>query len=211
MTAQPRLRRLPGLAAALLLTACSATLGGGPAPHLYQVAPATVFPASLPHVAAQLLIDQPLAPAALDTQRIALTQSPISIDYFADSAWTDRVPAIVQAALVESFENSRAVTALDRESAGLHADFILKTEIRHFEAVYDSPNAPPEVRIEINARLIKEPQGVIIAQTSVLQRQRAAANDITHIVTAFNAALGAVMRDLVVWTLGNPALSRARS
>ena len=42
--------------------------------------------------------------------------------------WTDRVSALVQTALLASFENSKAITAIDRESIGLRADFILKTE-----------------------------------------------------------------------------------
>ncbi len=90
----------------------------------------------------QLLIDLPLSPAGLDTARIALTRSAVSIDYFADSEWTDRAPLLVQTALVQSFENSGAITAIDRESVGLRADFILKPEIRHFEAVYDSSERP---------------------------------------------------------------------
>ena len=68
----------------------------------------------------------------------------MSIDYFADGEWTDRAPLLVQTLLLESLENSRSINAIDRESVGLRADFILKSEIRHFEAVYDSPNGPPE-------------------------------------------------------------------
>jgi cholesterol transport system auxiliary component len=204
----------PGLlavAAALALAACSALLGGGPPPHLYRVTPKSTYPPDLPHVpAAQLLIDMPLAPAGLDTTRIALSRSPVSIDYFADSAWTDRVPLIVQTALLESFENSKAITALDRESIGLRADFILKTEIRHFEAVYDSPNGAPDVRVAINARLVRMPERVIVAQTSVERHQAAAANDVPQIVMAFDDSLGGCMKDIVVWTVTNPALSTAR-
>src|SRR5262249_1641655 len=150
----------------------------------------------------------PLTPAGLDTSRIALTRSAVSIDYFADSEWTERAPLLVQTALLQSFENSRAINGIDRESVGLRADFILKTELRHFEAVYDSPHEPPEIWVAINVRLVNPTTRDIIALASFERRERASANEIPSIVSAFDEALGGVMKEIVVWTVTNPALSR---
>src|ERR1700737_641777 len=157
-------RRGLASAMALLPVGCASLLGLAPSPHLYRVPPQSNYPANLPHLSTQILVDVPLSPAGLDTPRIALSRSAVSIDYFADSEWTERVPLLVQTALLESFENSGAIAAIDRESMGLRADFILKTEIRHFEAVYDSPNGAPDVRVAINARLVRMPERVIVAQ-----------------------------------------------
>jgi len=203
-------RRWLSSAIALALTGCASLLGLGPAPHLYRVSPKSTYPANLPHPAGQLLVDVPLAPAGLDTSRIALSRSAVSMDYFADSAWTDRVPLLVQTALLEAFENSKAITAIDRESVGLRADFILMTEIRHFEAEYDSPNEAPNVWVAINARLVDPSGRDIVAQASFEQRHPASANEIPQIVLAFNEALGGVMEDIVLWTVRNPALSAKR-
>ena len=191
----------------LALAGCSGLLGGGAPAHLYRLTPKSTYPPNLPHPSVQLLIDVPLAPAGLDNSRIALSRSPISIDYFADSEWTDRAPLLVQTAILQSFENSKAITALDRESVGLRADFILRTEIRHFEAVYDSSDGPPEVWVAINVRLVNPSSRDVVAQSSFERRQRASANDIPSIVSAFDEALGGVMKDIVVWTVTNPALS----
>lgn len=195
---------------ALAVTGCASLLGVGPAPHLYRVTPKSTYPANLPHPPAQLLVDVPLAPAGLDTSRIALSRSAVSLDYFADSEWTDRVPLLVQTALLESFENSKAITAIDRESAGLRADFILKTEIRHFEALYESPNGAPDVWVAIIARLVNLSGRDIVAQASFERHERATANEIPQIVLAFDEALGGVMEDIVLWTVRNPALSAKR-
>ena len=159
---------------------------------------------------AQLLVDLPQAPAGIDTTRIALTRAPFSLDYYANSEWTDRVSALVQTALLASFENSKAITAIDRESIGLRADFILKTEIRHFEAVRDGSGAPPTVWVAMIARLVAMPQREIIAQASFERRVPAAANEVPAVVAAFNAAADAVIKDIVVWTVTNPALTRKR-
>ena len=203
-------RRWVPSAVALALAGCASLLGVGPAPHLYRVTPKSTYPANLPHPAAQLLVDVPLVPAGLDTSRIALTRSAVSIDYFADSEWTARVPLLVQTALLESFENSKTITVIDRESVGLRADFILMTEIRHFEAIYDSSNEAPNVRVEIIARLVSPSERAIVAQASFEQRHPASANEIPQIVLAFDEALGGVMEDIIVWTVSNPALSAKR-
>jgi len=184
---------------------------GTDAPQLYRVTSKSTYPANLPRHSLQLLVDVPLAPAGLDTSRIALTRSAVSIDYFADSEWTERAPLLVQTALLGSFENSKAINAIGRESVGLRADFILRAELRHFEAVYDSPNEAPEIWVAISVRLINPASRDIVAQTSFERRERASANDMQSIVLAFDEALGGVMKEIVVWTVTNPALSGKRS
>jgi len=146
------------------------------------------------------------APGGLDTRRIALSHSPVSLDYFADGEWTDPAPRLVQTALLESFENSHTVTALDRETIGLSADYVLKSELRHFEAAYEAPDAPPQVWVVINVRLVKMPERRIVAEQSFEARYPAAGNNIRDIVLAFDEALGKVMKETVTWTVTNPAL-----
>ena len=195
---------------ALALAGCGGLFGGSSPAQLYRVTPVHVFPPGLPHLPVQVLIDEPLAPAGLDTTHIALSRSAVSIEYFADSEWTDRVPLMVQTALLESFEDSKALSAINRESLGLHADFILKTEIRHFEALYDSPNQAPEVWVSIVTRLVNPSSRDIVSQASFERRVRAEINDVPQIVLAFEEALEGVMEEIVVWTARNPALSPKR-
>jgi len=199
-------RRLVPSAFALALAGCSGLFGGEPT-HLYRLTPKSTYPPNLPHRSVQLLVDVPLAPAGVDNSRIALSRSPVSIDYFADSEWTDRTPLLVQTALLQSFENSKTITAIDRESVGLRADFVLRTEIRHFEAVYDSSDGPPEVWVAMIVRLVNPASRDVVAQTSFERRWRAAANEVPSIVSAFDEAIGGVMKDIVVWTVTNRALS----
>ena len=195
----------------LTLAGCSGLLGGGEPAHLYRLTPKSTYPPNLPHRTVQLLINEPLAPAGLDKSRIALSRSPVSIDYFADSEWTDRAPLLVQTAILQSFENSKTITAIARESVGLRADFLFETEIRHFEAVYDSPNGPPEIWVAINVRLVNPTSRDVVAQTSFERRERASANEVPSIVSAFDETLGGVMKEIVVWTVTNPTLSVKRS
>ena len=212
MTALPRrFRPLLFGVVAVAATACS-LLSGPPTRNLYQVTPATGFP-TLPRAMVQLRVDTPTASAGLDTDRIALSRSPVSLDYFADAAWADRLPEMVRTALVESFENSGAVEAVGSGSFSLRADFELKPEIREFTAVYDSPagsGARPTATVVLALKLIKMPDRTIVAQTSVAERETAVGNDVPAIAVAFNTALGRAMKQAVVWTVSNPALSGKR-
>ena len=59
---------------------------------------------------------------------------PTRFDYYALANWTDRAPLMVQGLVVESFENSGRIVAVGREAVGLKPDFVLKIEIREFQA-----------------------------------------------------------------------------
>ena len=203
-------RRRLAWAPVLALAGCASLFVATPPGHLYRLSTDTAYPSSLPHVSAQLLVDVPQAPAGIDVSRIALSRSPLSLDYYADSEWTERVSTLVQTALLVAFENSKAITAIDSESIGLRADFVLKTEIRHFEAVSDKRSAPPTVWVAMTARLVAIPQREIVAQASFERRVPAAADQVPAVVAAFNAAADAVIKDIVVWTVTNPALTRKR-
>jgi cholesterol transport system auxiliary component len=196
---------------ALVLAACGGIFADTPRRPLYQLKPAVAFNAPPRPVSAQLLLALPSAPTGLDTNRVALSRSAMSLDYFADAEWTDNAPLVVQTALLDAFEKSGAVPAVGRDSAGLRADFILETDLRDFTAVYDSPNGPPRVTVAFTLKLIKIPERKIIAQHSVVRQQAAAGNKIPDIVLAFNTALGGAVEEAVRWAAGIPALSSSRA
>jgi cholesterol transport system auxiliary component len=202
-------RRWGAALVAILCGSCG-ILSEAPKRQLYRADPTLSFAAPLPHTAAQLLVAVPNAPAGLDTARIALSRSAVSLDYFADAEWTDRVPLLVQSAIIEGFERSDAVPAVGRDTAGLRADLILDTDIHDFSAVYDSPTEPPLVTVVVHMELIKIPEHRIVGQRSVTRRQRAAANTVPDVVRAFDAALGGVVEEVVRWAVTNTALSGRR-
>lgn len=194
-------RRLVLAALPLSAAGCTSLLPAGSAPpKLYTLTPASDFPPDGRRVSWQLLVDVPASAAALDTDRIALSRSPTSIDYFADAAWTDRAPLLVQSLLVQSFENSGRISAIARESLALRADYILRPELRHFEADYTGAG-PPSAHIEIGLKLVKMPDRGIMAQRRVETRAPASENQVPAIVEAFNTALHDAMRQAVGWTL----------
>jgi cholesterol transport system auxiliary component len=179
---------------------CS-VLGGSPSPAQYVLSPKSTFDEGLPSTRVQLVVDEPFAAYGLNTTRIALAPEDYQLEYFAGVAWSDRAPAMVQTLIVESFENSGRIGAISRESVDLRPDYILKTEMREFEAVIRGDDVPPEVLIQINAKLVAMPRRLIFANNTFESSETAAAREIVAVVTAFDIALGDVLKELIEWTL----------
>ena len=184
-----------------LISACQLQVPGqGPPPRLYRLTPKSTFDTDLPTVDWQLLVEPPVVQAGLNTTRIALQRVAIQLEYYARANWTDRAPAMVQTLILESFENSERIVAVGREALGLRADFVLKIELREFQAIYENGTAPG-VRVVINAKLVQMPRRAIVASARFEHVAAAEADQLDQIVAAFDEALGKVLRDLVEWTL----------
>jgi cholesterol transport system auxiliary component len=169
-------------------------------PDLYRLTPKSTFAADLPTVEWQLLLEQPLTNASIDTTRIGLQKSATSVEYYARSSWSDRAPQMIQTLMVESFENSDRIVAVGRDSVALRADYILKTDLREFQAEYMAgPN--PRVHVTMIARLVKMPRRSIIGSKKFEAVIEARANTMPAIIAAFDEALGKVLKRLVEWTL----------
>jgi cholesterol transport system auxiliary component len=189
------------LAFGTMTSGCAGVLpGAGPPPRLFRLTPKSTFPDGQEAVDWQLVIETPLAPAGLDTTRIALQRASVELEYYARANWTDLAPAMIQTLVVESFENSGKIVAVGRESLGLRADFVLKLELREFQADY-SRGPVPDAHVRLNAKLVRMPQRTIVGSQSFEAKISANADRIEDIVAAFDEALGKALKDLVIWTL----------
>ena len=176
--------------------------GSGDPAQLYVLSPKNIFAADLPRVEWQLSVEVPTAAAGYNTARIALQRSPHTLDYFADAAWTDIAPAMIQTLIVESFENTGRIVGVSRESVTLRPDFVLRSELREFQAEYfQEPGRPPLVHVRLAALLIRMPDRAIVASQSFERSERAAGPDMKAITLAFDEALNGVLKRLVEWAL----------
>ena len=169
-------------------------------PKLYVLTPKSTFAPDLPKVDWQLTVDVPIAEASLNTARIALKRSPISLEYYERANWIDTAPIMVQTLLVESFENSGRIVGVGRQSIAIRSDFSLITDLREFHAEYFRGGLP-EARVRLNAKLVRMPERVIVGVTTVERLQKAAGTDIVSVVEAFDTALGKTMKRIVEWAL----------
>ncbi len=207
MNAQPVLlsRRaiLPASAALLALAGCGSLIGpSGPPPQIYRLAPDFPAAAGGAPVRWQLAIARPNTTQTLDSERIALSRG-ATMDYYADAQWNDTVPRLLQSLLVEAFERSGRITAVAPESEGLHVDYLLVTELRDFDAQYDSANGAPVASVDIAAKLL-DSRGKAITARNTHQTTRATQNSIASVVAAFDQATSAALSELAAWALQAP-------
>jgi cholesterol transport system auxiliary component len=202
-----RRQAIVGMASCTLLGAlagCGVLQSVNTPVNLYTLTPKTTFPEGMPKVDWQLVVETPVSAASLDTPRIALQRTMLTFEYYADAAWTDNAPAMVQTLLIESFEATHRISGVGREAIGLRPDYILMTDLREFEAVYDGDNPVPTIWVRMNAKLVKLPERRIVVSDTFGEELPAAGSKLPDIVAAFDEALGHVLKKIVMFALAAP-------
>ena len=171
---------------------------------LYLLTPKSTFSASLPAVQKQIVVQEPTATAAVNTDQIAVRPTPLQVQYLPRARWVDRAPLIVQALMVESFENSGKVAAVGRSTVGLRPDYVIAPDLREFQGmVVSQTETETSVRIEvrINIKIVDDFDDKIIASSSFREAVLAESDQTSDLVNAFDLALGRTLRDSVEWSI----------
>lgn len=153
----------------------------------------------------QLAVAPPTAAGGLTGNRIAVRPSQQELRFLADVRWTERAPAMLEAAMIEGFETSGKISGVGPLALGFRADYTLASDLRAFELETwpQSAGAEPaadRVRVRLAARLVSQRAQEIVASRT-FERVVAAEGDIESIVDAFNEATDRVIGDLVRWAL----------
>ena len=165
---------------------------------MYVLSPNLPTVVGAQHPSWQMAVQQPEAPASLSTDRIAILRG-AEMDYYADSQWTDSAPKLLQTFFVEALEKNGVNAATD--VAGIHADYILQSELRTFEARYDHGDAAPTIVVDVTVKLMVTRTAVITASRDFHLEQPASANNVAAAVAAFDQAVGALLGQIVPWVL----------
>jgi len=173
------------------------TGGGAPAQKItYDLrTPQDLGPAGKT-LSASLAIPEPTAVALLQTQRMLF--SPVGdIKGFADFLWADSIPKLVQARLIDSFENYDIAHAPLRTTDLGQADDQLLIDIRRFRIATDG-----DIRVEIGLSVrIVDKTGKVIASRLVETSEKLDKVEPAAAVAAFDAAFARIAKELVDWTV----------
>lgn len=188
--------------ALFVLTGCAALqLASRQPPRLFQLTPKSTFDGELPEIDARLILEVPTATAGLNTARIALRPTPTTLEYYAGATWIDVLPVMVQQLIAESLDNTNRIDVIGRDVIGVRADYALLTHLREFQAEYQGDTRPPEIRIRIQARIVRLPRRTSLASTSIEEVVEVPGTSLDQIVQAFDLAFGRAVKRLVDWTL----------
>ena len=141
----------------------------------------------------QVLVPTPTAVAALDTIRIAARPSPSEYAYLPDSQWSDTLPKLLQARLIETLENSGRVRAAGLPGQRLLIDYQIVLDIRAFEL------QGAGAVVEFGVKLMDDRTGRVIRARSVRHVVPVASADNAVVVVALDAAMDRAFLEIIGW------------
>ena len=173
--------------------------GGGTkvTPRVFDLAPAKVFAGLRKRPAGQLIVAEPTALAVFDSDKILSRQREAGdLVSLANAQWPDVLTKVIQARIVQSFENAEYPRAIGRAPEGTRSDFQLLIDIRSFQ-VTSEPAAFAEV--ELAAKIVGA-EGRIVNAGTFRASVSAVSVQADGAANALSEAFAKVATDIVLWT-----------
>lgn len=145
----------------------------------------------------QILVTEPSALKALDSQNIVIKPQPGSIEYLSGAQWADRLPRVIQARLAETFQKSGQFAGVGKPGEGLAIDYQIVTEIRAFEIKLDGQ---PRAHVTLFVRILNDRNGVVRAARVFEGDALVNGTGNDAYVNALDAAFGKAAVDIVNWS-----------
>jgi cholesterol transport system auxiliary component len=174
-----------------LLAGCS-SIGGAEKLNTYDLTAPQKVSAGPRKGKVQVLVTEPTALKALDSENIVVREGAGQIQYLGGAQWGDRLPKIVQARLIEAFERSGRFGGIGRPGEGLAIDYQIITDIRAF-GIQDGV-----AEIEIAAKILNDRNGVVRG-SKVFAASVNAGTGPDALVKALDQAFAEVASELVTW------------
>ena len=171
---------------------------GGPpksSTPMYDLAAPTSFP-PFKKLAASLTVAEPTAIVMYDSQRVLKQGRDGGFTFLDDAQWSDALLKLVQAKLLQAYENAKLFAHVDRPVDGAAPENQLLVDIRRF-GISASPS--PTAEIVVAARLLSA-DGKIVAEREFRRTEPIATDAARDAVSALNVAFLDVETDLVAWT-----------
>lgn len=189
-----RVLRGLGVAAACLLAAACA---GSKATPTFDLTAQKDFGRGGGRSGVLLVVAEPTALQVLDSDRIAVRRADGGIAFVADAQWADRLPKLVQARLVQSFENAGRLKGIGRPGDRLSADQQLLVDLRGFGF-----NPAVGAEVELSAKLVGDRSGKILAARVFSVRVPVEGDGAAAVAAGLDKAFAQVTVELVGWASG---------
>jgi len=163
--------------------------------------PSAIFDLSAPGDAvaarggAQLLVPEPTAVHALDTDRIAARPNAAEYAYLPGAVWSDQLPKLLQARLVETLQNSGRARAVGVPGQGLLIDYQVVLDVRAFEYT------PEGAVADFVVRVMDDRNGRVFRSKSFRHVVPIAARGTLGIVQALDLAMDQCFVEIANWAL----------
>jgi cholesterol transport system auxiliary component len=202
---RPVLVTLAAVAASALLAGCVSLVPKAEPAQLYTLgaageggAAADTVPSGPSRVSLSLGRVE-FAPAAAGDRLLTVDGNQAA--YISGARWVSPAEELFRQSLMRAYGGqAQKVRLVDRRAAGV-ASLLLDLRVDSFETRYDhGSNAAPLVVVEVSARMVRYPDRAVVSERSFRSEQRAKANRVGAIVPAYDAALDAVLGEMVSWS-----------
>lgn len=180
------------LGTTLALAAC----GSSPIPTFDLTAPSSFTARG--GSGGQLIVVMPTALAALDTEKILVEPAPGQITYLPEAQWSDRLPPLLQARVIQAFENGSKARRVARPGDSVVGEYQLNLDIRTFGVRFTA--GAPDAVVEISAKVVQLASGKIAAAQVFSARVPVSAMNGAAVTAALDTASNKVLTDLVLWS-----------
>ncbi|WP_108663265.1 ABC-type transport auxiliary lipoprotein family protein [Acuticoccus kandeliae] len=147
---------------------------------------------------AQILVPEPRALEALNTSKIAVKPTELTLSYYPEVAYQDVAPRVLQRVLLDTFQNTGRVDAVGLPGQSLLINYQIVTEVRAFQVeTYGSDRA----RVEVSVKLLNDSNGRVMS-SRIFDTVVPISNDQVETAAAgMNQAVQRLAVDVVNWTL----------
>lgn len=187
-------RQVGRLAAIALLGSAAACSSGSPMTTFDLTAPKP-GPRFGGAVRGQIVVSEPTAIQTLEADRILVKDASGTVSHLGGAQWADRLPRLIQARLINTFENSSKLKAVSRPGERVSPDYLISTEIRAFQIATPAG----EAFVELSARLVHDRSGRIVAARVFSARVPLGKVEAGAAARGLDAALSKVLVEVVRW------------
>ena len=121
--------------------------------------------------------------------------------YIAEARWAAPAEVLFDQAVDAAFEGSGGHVRLVPRGAPAPTDFILRLDVRNFEARYDAgEKAAPTVRVRVHAALTRDRNRSVVSEQVFEANVPASDNRVSAIAAAYDKAVSDVLGRVVAWT-----------
>lgn len=192
-------RTFIAMALAVPLAGCASMLfGGGDPAQLYrfgsEAAPTTAVSGSRFGV---LKSKTDFVEAAAGDKILTVTQGQAA--YVKDARWVSAASILFDELVDRTFQGSDGRARLITRGEVAKADYVLKLDVRTFEARYPAPKMAPEVVVETRALLTRNDDREVVGERVFTANVQASENRVGAIADAFDRASDQVVGDIYTW------------
>jgi phospholipid/cholesterol/gamma-HCH transport system substrate-binding protein len=163
---------------------------------VFGLTAAHAFPKFKKPSAGLLVVQFPVAAAALGQDKIMIRDAGELKPITPEAKWSDMLLEEVQSSIVQSFENAGLLGQVSRPLEGVTPDFQLVTDIRNFQIL---AGTPATADVEFAAKILNS-EGHVAGARLFHATNPIRSVDAASAAGALDAAFGSTLPDLVVWT-----------